>query len=196
GANGLIGVNGLSAANGLIGVNGLSAANGLMTTDGGRKTVAYLVKCALASNDSLVKQDQYGVQYTFNGGLNLCPTWKTAGVASNRTCQNMLSACLMAHINTSGVHVPLWLDSESSAIGWGTNASYPKQEGTFFGSMIMTGSLSNLGMPGVNAPVAYFCEGAGITAGTVAGRLTSGATGVPYTNPYGANVKCTNAGGV
>ena len=35
--------------------------------------------------------------------------------------------------------------------------------------------LSNLGMPQVNAPVAYFCEGAGINAGVVAGRLTTGA---------------------
>src|SRR6185503_5847151 len=140
-ANGLMAANGLSAANGLIGLNGLSAANGLMTTDGGRKTIAYLVKCALASNDTLVKQDQYGASFTFQGGLNLCPAWKTGGVASNRTCQNMLSACLMAHINTSGVHVPLWLDSESQQIGWGTSSSYPMQEGTFFGNVIMTGNL-------------------------------------------------------
>jgi hypothetical protein len=70
--------------------------------------------------------------------------------------------------------------------------SYPKQEGTFFGNIIMTGSLSGLGMPGVNAPAAFFCEGAGITAGVVAGRLTTGATNVPYTNPYGQNVKCVD----
>ena len=70
--------------------------------------------------------------------------------------------------------------------------NYPKQEGTFFGNIIMTGNLSALAMPNVNAPVAYFCEGAGISAGVVAGRLTSGATNVPYKNPYGANVKCVD----
>jgi hypothetical protein len=102
----------------------------------------------------------------------------------------MVSACMMAHINTSGVHVPLWLDSEAPQIGWGVNPNYPKQEGTFFGNIIMTGSLSALAMPGVNAPVAYYCEGAGISAGVVAGRLTAGATNVPYVNPYGTNAKC------
>jgi hypothetical protein len=195
GYNGLAGLNGLSALNGLSGYNGLAETSGFMTTDAGRKTVAYLVKCALASNDSLTKRDQNGTTYTFPGGLGLCPAWKNGGVATNRSCQNMVSACMMAHINTSGVHVPLWMDSESPAIGWGVSSAYPKQEGTFFGNIIMTGNLSALAMPGVTAPVAYFCEGAGITAGVVAGRLTSGATNVPYKNPYGNNVKCVNANG-
>jgi hypothetical protein len=85
------------------------------------------------------------------------------------------------------------LASEAPAIGWGVSSRYPKQEGTFFGNIIMTGNLSGLGMPNVNAPVAYFCEGAGISAGAVAGRLTSGATNVPYRNPYGTNVKCVSS---
>jgi hypothetical protein len=194
--NGMMGVNGMSATNGLNGTNGLSATNGMMTSDAGRKTVAYLVKCALNANDSLVKQDQTGVSYTFSGGLGLCPEWKYGSIhgSSFRTCQNLLSACMMAHINTSGVHVPLWLASESSKIGWGTSSSYPKQEGTFFGNIIESGDLSQMGMPGVVGPKAYFCEGAGITAGAVAGRLGVGQAGVasPYTNPYGTNVKCSS----
>ena len=129
------------------------------------------------------------MSYTFTGGLGLCPQWKTGGIATNRTCQNMVSACMMAYINTAGVHVPMWLDSESPAIGWGVSPSYPKQEGTFFGNIMMTGNLTSIGMPNVNGPVAYFCEGAGISAGVVAGRLTSGAINVPYMNPYGTNVE-------
>jgi hypothetical protein len=193
GNNGLS-LNGLSAMNGLGSFNGLAETTGFMTTDAGRKTIAYLVRCALAANDTLVKRDQYGTQYTFAGGMGLCPQWKNGGIATNANCQNMVSACMMAHINTSGVHVPLWMTSEAPAIGWGVSSSYPKQEGTFFGNIIMTGNLASLGMPGVNAPAAYFCEGAGITAGVVAGRLTSGATNVPYKNPYGTNVKCVNSG--
>jgi hypothetical protein len=191
--NGQMSNNGLSAMNGLSSLNGLSAFNGLMTTDGGRKTVAYLVRCALSNGDSLTKQDQNGASYTFPGALGLCPQWKDGGVATDRPCQNMVSACMMAHINTSGVHVPLWMDSESPKIGWGVSPNYPKQEGTFFGNIIMTGNLSALSMPNVTAPVAYFCEGAGIAAGVVAGRLTTGATNVPYKNPYGTNVKCTSS---
>ena len=196
GVNGIMATNGISAVNGLNGVNGLSETSGLMTTDAGRKTVAYLVRCALAANDTLVKRDQNGTEYTFDGGLGLCPQWKYGNVATDRTCQNMVSACLMAHINTSGVHVPLWMDSESGVIGWGVSPAYPKQEGTFFGNVIMTGNLSSLAMPQVNAPVAYFCEGAGIAAGVVAGRLTSGASNVPYKNPYGSNAKCAGNGNV
>jgi hypothetical protein len=192
GANGLMGANGLAGANGLVGTNGLAENVGLMTSDSGRKTVAYLVRCALNANETLVKKDQYGTQYTFTGGLGLCPQWKNGGIAADRNCQNMVSACMMAHVNTSGVHVPLWMDSESPKIGWGVSPNYPKQEGTFFGNILMTGSLSGIGMAGVTGPVAYFCEGAGITAGVVAGRLTSGATNVPYRNPYGTNVKCIN----
>ncbi len=76
--NGLTAMNGLSSFNGLTAMNGLSSFNGLMTTSAGRKTVSYLVKCALASNDSLVKADQNGTNYTFAGGIGLCPPGRTA----------------------------------------------------------------------------------------------------------------------
>src|SRR4029077_19860549 len=55
--NGLSSLNGLSAMNGLSARNGLSSLNGLMPTSAGRKTVSYIVKCALAGGDSLVKAD-------------------------------------------------------------------------------------------------------------------------------------------
>lgn len=38
-----------------------------MTTAAGRNTVSYLVRCALASSDSVTKQDQTGASYTFKG---------------------------------------------------------------------------------------------------------------------------------
>src|SRR5262249_48850400 len=103
--NGLSGTNGLSSTNGLAPTNalsptsGLSSTNGLMTTAGGRRTVAYLVKCALGSGDSLVKADNNGTNYTFPGSLGLCPAWKSGNVATNWQCQELISACLMAHLN-------------------------------------------------------------------------------------------------
>ena len=161
-----------------------------MTTDGGRQTVKYLVRCALAAGDSLTKQDQNGVSYTFPGGMNLCPAWKNGGVHGTnfRTCQNLVSACMMAHVNTAGVHIPIWMASEAPQIGWGLDlVNYPKQEGTFFGNIIETGDLTQMGMAGVTGPVAYFCEGAGFADGTVQGRLGVGQSGanLPYRNQYG-----------
>jgi hypothetical protein len=94
----------------------------------------------------------------------------------------------MAHVNTAGVHIPIWLVSEAPQIGWGLDlVNYPKQEGTFFGNIIETGNLQEMGMTGVTGPVAYYCEGAGFAAGTVQGRLGAGQSGanLPYKNQYG-----------
>src|SRR5262245_38775995 len=99
--NGLVNTNGLVMTNGLTSTNGLLSTNGLMTTDGGRSTVAYLVKCALGASDSIVKKDQYGTSYTFHGSVGLCPSWKDSGIATNQTCQEMISACMLAHVKTS-----------------------------------------------------------------------------------------------
>ena len=89
-----------------------------------------------------------------------------------------VSACMMAHINTAGIHVPLWLDSAHSSIGWGLDkVNFPYNEGTFFGNIIGTGNLSYASKPGVTGPVAYYCDGAGFPAGAngiVAGRLGAG----------------------
>src|SRR3954469_17473870 len=57
GQNGVRNSHGLSLQAGLFTEQGLSTTTGLMTTDEGRKTVTYLVRCALGPNDKLVKQD-------------------------------------------------------------------------------------------------------------------------------------------
>ncbi|HMF41186.1 MAG TPA: hypothetical protein VKQ32_10840 [Polyangia bacterium] len=190
--NGVMTGNGVSTLNGVNTTNGISDSSGYITTDAGRKVLGYLIRCALPSGHNITKAG-----YTFYGGLGLCPAWENGSIAGDAHCQNLISACFMAHINTSGVHVPLWLASESSTIGWSTDTTnYPYQEGTFFGNIMTTGNLSNLGMPNVTGPAAYFCEGAGISAGVVAGRLTVGAMyGAPYSNPYGTNVKCQDRNG-
>ena len=50
-----------------VGVNGLSAVNGLMTTSDGRGRSPTSSKCALAANDTLVKQDQNGDELHVRG---------------------------------------------------------------------------------------------------------------------------------
>ena len=37
-------------------------------------------------------------------------------------CQELVSACMMAHVNTAGIHIPLWLDAAAPAIGWGLSS--------------------------------------------------------------------------
>jgi hypothetical protein len=176
--NGLAMVNGLSMVNGLAMVNGLSSTTGWMTTADGRSTVSYLVRCALAAGDTLVKQDQNGVSYTFNGAIGVAPQWKTG--ACDSTCQENISACLMAHVNTTGKHIALWLDGTSPAIGWGRNPSYPMQESAFFGNIF------------ISPPQAYFCNGFDWDRGPAGGRIGANQKNSPYTNPFGTDELCQN----
>ena len=196
--NGLSLINGLSLTNGLSG-NGLSgnglsgnglSGNGLlmnplktgvlttgtmMNSTDGRTTMSYIVKCALPSGHSISPKDQYGTTYTYSGLIGVAPEWETGTCGT--TCQERMSACLLAHVNTSGVHIPIWLDSEG-AIGWGQSTSYPFQEGSFFGNIF------------VNPPKGYFCSGKDFGSGTVPGRLGVGQSNAPYYDPFGTPGLC------
>jgi hypothetical protein len=197
-SNGLALINGLSVTNGLSG-NGLSgnglsgnglSGNGLlmnplktgilptgtmMNSTGGRATVSYIVRCALAAGKTITAKDSNNVSYSFAGAIGVAPEWETGTCGT--TCQERMSACLLAHVNTSGVHIPIWLDSEG-AIGWGQNSSFPYQEGSFFGNIF------------VNPPKGYFCNGKDFSSGTVPGRLGVGQATAPYTNPFGTPGPC------
>ncbi|HSS38428.1 MAG TPA: RICIN domain-containing protein, partial [Polyangia bacterium] len=135
--------------------------------------------------------------------IGLCPEWKNGDVHTNERCMTGVAACMMAHVNTAGIHVPVWLDNNSQLsngsypINWGVDrVNYPMQEGTFFGDIIDTGSLSNIGLGGATGPAAFYCDGAGFpagAAGVVAGRLGASQSGAPYKNPFGNGVMCQNA---
>ena len=140
-----------------------------------------MVKCALASGDSLVKSDQYGTAYTFDGGLGVAPGWKTG--ACDQNCQELISACLMAHVNTYGVHYPIWLDSAAPSVGWGLPPSNYKMEGTFFGNIMSTGNMNH----GSDvAPLGHYCEADDVLYGRVAGRIgdINDQGAAPYYNAY------------
>jgi hypothetical protein len=179
--NGLGNGNGLSMLNGLSSTTGLSSNNGLMTTTLGRITVSYLVRCALPLGHTITKKDQNGTSYTFAGLIGVAPNWENN--ACDTACQESVSACMMAHLNVAGIHVPIWLDSPVSAIGFGSSSSYPNEEGTFFGNIFTT---SNGRVP------AYYCEGSGFARGIVPGRLgaTTSAAGI-FSNPFGSGALCS-----
>jgi hypothetical protein len=146
-----------------------------MTSSAGRDTVKYLVRCALASGDSLVKADNYGTNYTYPGMFGLATQYKTG--ACDVACQQAISACMLAHVNTTGANIPLYLVSSNAKIGWGTSQQYPSREGTFFGNIF-------------TAPNAFYCLGPDFDVNVVPGRLGSNSSGSPYKNPYGTNAQC------
>jgi hypothetical protein len=85
---------------------------------------------------------------------------------------------MLAHVNTSGQHIALWLDGDNSAMGWGQSGDYPYQEGSFFGNIF------------VSPPAPYYCNGKDFDQGVVAGRLGAN-SGAPYINPYGSTQLCS-----
>jgi hypothetical protein len=90
---------------------------------------------------------------------------------------------MMAHVNTAGVHIPLWLDSPATSVGWGQSADYPNEEGTYFGNIFTPNSST-----GKND--AFYCNNPGWTKSVVPGRLGAYQPNAPYTNPFGQDAMC------
>jgi hypothetical protein len=178
--NGLSTVNGLSIVNGLSTVNGVPSGSGMMTTATGRAQVAYIVRCALPASASITKTDQYGTSYTFQGLLGLAPQWQSG--ACDTTCQESVSACLLAHVNTAGIHIPLWIVSQHAAVGWGQDPEFPNQEAAFFGNVFMPGAHGT----DPNKPPMYYCTGAKYNVSPPEGRVGGTQTNPPYINPFGS----------
>jgi hypothetical protein len=150
-ANGLS-YNGLSA-NGLsyngLSYNGLSA-NGLSseafaawfaqdpsTAD---RVMRYLVRCAVPAWQTRSHTDpQTGQHYTWIGLLGLAPGW-ASGAPANKTEQQVITACLLAHVNRYGASIPISVlgrDAEGDAIPYslGELMTYSAKEACFFGNL-------------------------------------------------------------
>src|SRR5205814_8599391 len=111
---------------GLNSMNGLKT-NGLLSSTSGRSTMSYLVRCAMPAGSSITQQDANGVSYTFTGEMGMAPQWATN--LCDSACQQQLPACMLAHVNTTGQHISLWMDGDSAALGRGQSTTFPFQEG-------------------------------------------------------------------
>lgn len=145
--------NGLSA-NGLslngLSLNGLSA-NGLSTTafvswfnanpvSVSDMVMRYLVRCAVPSGQSRMWiNPSTGVSYTWQGGLGLTPNW-AGGRPSTEIEEQLITACLAAHVNKYGVSMGISLlgrDSQGAELPMATGElqTYKQQEASFYGNL-------------------------------------------------------------
>ena len=154
-----------------------------MTTALGRTQVSYIIRCALPAGTAIIKEDQDGNSYTFRGLLGVAPQWQNG--ACDATCAETVSACLLAHVNTAGQHVPIWVVSNNPSVGWGQDPDYPNHEGTFFGNVFQLGAH---GTDPAKAPM-FYCTGPQYRTSPPPGRLGNQAE-VPYVNPWGPNAAC------
>jgi hypothetical protein len=174
--NGLISINGLITVNGRRSRNGLevdctdglldetclgkpdgllSNESGLMSSDGGIETASYLIRCALPAGDSIRVKDYTDTLVTLPGELGLTPEWKDG--ECGETCQERISACLMAFTNGDGVHVDIEMSAQFT-LGVGHSREFPYQEAVFYGNLFQ------------DPPQAYYCVGEDYA---VSGRGTS-----------------------
>ncbi len=150
-ANG-ISANGISA-NG-ISANGISA-NGLtpegvntadftawFQTDPERNDtlMRYMVRCGARPGQHLTYTDPTtATSYTWEGLLGLTPEW-TSGMAVTEAEQQVMTACLAAHVNKYGLHVSLSVlgqDAQEQELAFSQEelATYSRPEGCFFGNL-------------------------------------------------------------
>ena len=178
--NGMSTTNGVNTGNGISTANGISTTNGLMTTAMGRRTVQYIASCALGPGQTLSKNDQYGNPHNYPGSIGLATNWLNNGITADDEAN--VSACLMARINSAGMHVPLWMDGTQGSVGWGYDPTYPNQEGSYFGNVMRTDTDGTVH--------AFYCNGRDYLKGIVPGRLGADDTSSMYKNPFGLNAYC------
>jgi hypothetical protein len=157
GSNNGLSTNGLSAnglsANGLS-ANGLSA-NGLslngLNTESFRtwfqanrplseSVMRYLILCAVPSGQSRTFTDAVtGESFTWSGGLGVAPDWANGRPATVAE-QQLVSACMAAHVNKFGMRIPLSVLGRNARnepipyTSWELS-TYSHKEACFFGNL-------------------------------------------------------------
>jgi hypothetical protein len=140
-------VNGLSV-NGLS-VNGLSV-NGLSTQDFQNwfqtsptqfdSVMRYVVLCAVPAGQTRTYTDAVAMKtYTWSGGLGLAPGW-ASGQPATVAEQQLVSACLAAHVNKFAVHISISVlgrDATGQTIPYTDDelTSHSRREACLFGNL-------------------------------------------------------------
>ena len=119
-------------------------ARSLPHSESGRQLLQYIARCALVEGEVLRVQSRRNVWY-FPGLLGMVPSWESEPLDLDG--QQIMSACLLAHVNAFGVSVPLSVRSyELAEAGEDESAAYFYGDGAFYGSLFL------------DSPKKYACE--------------------------------------
>ena len=100
----------------------------------------YVVKCAKPAGVTVTWTDPAThTVYSWPGGLGLAPTWSNRAMTVAE--QQVLSACMAAHANKYGVHVPIAVEGQAAdgtMIARAANelTDYSSREAAFFGNTV------------------------------------------------------------
>ncbi|MCP3139693.1 hypothetical protein [Pyxidicoccus xibeiensis] len=191
GSNGLstngLSTNGLST-NGLstngLSTNGLST-NGLSTNGfstwfnqdpaDAEAVMEYVVRCALpAGQTRTYSNPDTGVTHTWQGGLGLAPAW-TTGQAATEAEQQVVSACLAAHINKYGVHVSISVlgqTAQGTEIPYTSSelATHAQTEACFFGNLFNDEGIYAANDQTYLNPMTSTARGCGLSSNTLSSQ--------------------------
>ncbi|HCU25466.1 MAG TPA: hypothetical protein DF383_10655 [Deltaproteobacteria bacterium] len=110
--------------------------NQIASTPGGLMLLHYIAACALKPDQELTAQVG-NKKYSFSGSLGFAPEWLNAPLS--KSGQRWISACLMAHVNYFGVHVPISVRAAhpnvASNITEEEKKVYPVREAAFYGNL-------------------------------------------------------------
>ncbi len=100
----------------------------------------YIVRCALPSGQTRTwTNPATGAAYTWQGALGLTPSWSSGSAASTAE-QQLITACLAAHVNKYGLHVTVSMQGRTASnaaipLEWNELSTFPVKEGCFFGNL-------------------------------------------------------------
>ncbi|MCG8423933.1 MAG: hypothetical protein MJE77_39055 [Proteobacteria bacterium] len=91
-----------------------------------RELMSYIVECAVDSDIEITWSDaETGDTATWTGGFGLCPAWADGAIAADQSCQELVSACILARSNAFGARAPLSLRGVQDEQGLGLTAHTP-----------------------------------------------------------------------
>ncbi len=122
------------------------------------EVMRYVVRCAVpAGQTRTYTQQPSGRTFTWTGALGLAPVW-AGGSAAPVLEQQLVSACLAAHVNPYNANIPISIlgrHAHGQAISYSSDElnGFPKQESCFFGNLftgqgLYAGSRGTLLTPG------------------------------------------------
>jgi hypothetical protein len=161
---------GISVAHPLSDDAGMSSGTGIMASAEGQLIASYLVRCALPPDRFVEKYDADGNLQRLEGRVGVAPEWESG--ACDESCQEWVSACMLAHVNLTGEHVGIGLKASHAEIDWSTSAEYPNEEAAYFGNLF------------AKDPASYVCFGRDVAENPIPGRVCVNDQSCPYVDPY------------
>jgi hypothetical protein len=148
----------------------------------------YVVKCSLPLGLAL-DYEYGGIRYMWPGLLGLAPHW-AAGKPIPDDEQQLVSACLGAHANRYGAHVPISLlgqyaDGTPLAVTPNELSAYPVTEGCFFGNLFRGDGVFS----GNDRPLALTDDQSSLRACAMPDRTGSGASSMCAPIQYAGNCR-------